>query len=79
MSKSKAQVDPFELRKFYKHLRVVDVVDAMDGIGSFDVGLMRPEVRPLWVRDEVLGGGVYGSLCAGEPADVEAEDHRRDR
>ena len=40
--------DPFELRKLYKHLRVVDVCDAMDGIGYFDVGLMAPEVRPLW-------------------------------
>ncbi|MCZ6676800.1 MAG: RraA family protein [Candidatus Poribacteria bacterium] len=41
-------VDPFELRKLYKYLRVVDVCDAMDGIGYFDTGLMSPEVRPLW-------------------------------
>ncbi len=40
--------DPFELRKLYRYLRVVDVCDAMDGIGYFDVGLMSPEVRPLW-------------------------------
>jgi 4-hydroxy-4-methyl-2-oxoglutarate aldolase len=40
--------DSFELRKLYKYLRVVDVCDAMDGIGYFDVGLMSPEVRPLW-------------------------------
>ena len=38
----------FELRKLYKHLRVVDVCDAMDGIGYFDIGLMSPEIRPLW-------------------------------
>ena len=38
----------FELRKLYKYLRVVDVVDAMDGVGYFDVGLMTPDVRPLW-------------------------------
>lgn len=41
-------IDPFELRKRYKYLRVVDVADAMDGIGYFNIGLMDPEVRPLW-------------------------------
>jgi 4-hydroxy-4-methyl-2-oxoglutarate aldolase len=41
--------DPFELRKLYQPLRVVDVADAMDGIGYFDTGLMSPEVRPLWL------------------------------
>ena len=40
--------DPFELRKLYRYLRVVDVCDALDGIGYFDVGLMSPEVRSLW-------------------------------
>jgi len=40
--------DPFELRRLYQYLRVVDVCDAMDGIGYFDIGLMSPEIRPLW-------------------------------
>jgi len=40
--------DPFELRKLYKYLRVVDVCDALDGIGYFNLGLMSPQVRPLW-------------------------------
>ena len=40
--------DPFELRRLYKYLRVADVVDAMDGIGYFNIGLISPEVRPLW-------------------------------
>ena len=40
--------DPFDLRKQYRYLRVVDVCDAMDGVGYFDVGLMSPDVRPLW-------------------------------
>lgn len=40
--------DPFELRHLYKYLRVVDVCDAMDGIGYFDMGLMSPEIRPIW-------------------------------
>jgi 4-hydroxy-4-methyl-2-oxoglutarate aldolase len=33
----------------YRHLRVVDVCDALDGIGYFDIGLMSPEIRPLWL------------------------------
>jgi len=41
--------DPFEVQKLYQHLRVVDVCDAMDGIGYFDIGLMSPEVRPIWL------------------------------
>lgn len=40
--------DPFELCKLYRYLRVVDVCDALDGIGYFDIGLMSPEIRPLW-------------------------------
>lgn len=40
--------DTFDLLPHYKYLRVVDVCDALDGIGYFDVGLMDPEVRPLW-------------------------------
>jgi regulator of RNase E activity RraA len=40
--------DPFQLVKLFKYLRVVDVSDALDGIGYFDLNLMSPEVRPLW-------------------------------
>jgi len=40
--------DPFELRALYKYLRVVDICDAMDGIGYFNIGLMSPEIRPIW-------------------------------
>ena len=47
--------DPFELRKQYKYLRVVDVVDAMDGLGYFNVGLMWPEIRPLWLGMKFWG------------------------
>ena len=32
-----AEHDPFELRKYYRYLRVVDVVDAMDGVGYFNL------------------------------------------
>ena len=45
---SRSDADPFELCRLYKYLRVVDVCDAMDGIGYFDIGLMWPEIRPLW-------------------------------
>ena len=41
--------DPFELRKHYHYLRVVDVCDALDGIGYFNIGLVSPEIRPLWL------------------------------
>jgi regulator of RNase E activity RraA len=43
------KVDPFELRKHYRYLRVVDVTDALDGMGIFNLTLMDPEVRPLWL------------------------------
>ena len=46
--KSTNHKDAFALRKLYKYLRVVDVCDAMDGVGYFDIGLMSPDVRPLW-------------------------------
>ncbi|MBM3493603.1 MAG: RraA family protein [Armatimonadetes bacterium] len=42
------QPDPFALRALYTPLRVVDVCDAMDGMGYFGTGLMAPKVRPLW-------------------------------
>jgi regulator of RNase E activity RraA len=47
-SASGETTDPFEVRKLYEYLRVVDVCDALDGIGYFDLTLMSPEIRPLW-------------------------------
>ena len=40
--------DTYGLLDRFKYLRVVDVCDAMDGIGYFDIGLMDPDIRPLW-------------------------------
>jgi regulator of RNase E activity RraA len=40
--------DPYELRKRYKYLRVADVVDAMDGMGYFNIGLMDQSIQPIW-------------------------------
>jgi 4-hydroxy-4-methyl-2-oxoglutarate aldolase len=39
----------------YQHLRVCDVADALDGIGYFNLGLMDPEVRPLWLGMKFWG------------------------
>lgn len=41
--------DTYALLPRFEYLRVVDVADAMDGIGYFDIGLMDPQVRPLWL------------------------------
>ncbi|WP_219414657.1 RraA family protein [Pseudonocardia nigra] len=43
-----AKADPDNVHTLYKHLRVADVADALDGIGYFDLTLMSPEIRPLW-------------------------------
>ena len=37
-----------DLLKLYKGLRVADVSDGMDMVGLIDVGLMAPEIAPLW-------------------------------
>ena len=55
--------DPFELRKLYKYLRVVDVCDAMDGLGYFNIGLMWPEIRPL-----SEGAAAFADIKAGRAA-----------
>jgi 4-hydroxy-4-methyl-2-oxoglutarate aldolase len=44
-----------ELARLYHPLRVVDVCDALDGIGYFDIGLMSPEIRPLWAGMKFWG------------------------
>jgi 4-hydroxy-4-methyl-2-oxoglutarate aldolase len=52
------KADPENLASLYQHLRVVDVVDALDGIGYFNIGLMDPEVRPLWSGMKFWGEAV---------------------
>ena len=37
-----------EILDLYKNLRVTDVLDGMDLIGLQDIGLMDPDIRPLW-------------------------------
>jgi len=50
-----AEMDGFELGKWYRYLRVVDVVDAMDGVGYFNIGLMDTGVRSLWAGMKFWG------------------------
>jgi 4-hydroxy-4-methyl-2-oxoglutarate aldolase len=50
--------DPYEVRKLYQYLRVADVVDAMDGIGYFNVGLMDLDIQPLWRPMKFWGAAV---------------------
>lgn len=40
--------DDARILKLYQGLRVADVSDGMDMAGLQDVGLMSPEIRPLW-------------------------------
>ena len=37
-----------EILDLYKNLRLTDVLDGMDLIGSQDIGLMDNDIRPLW-------------------------------
>jgi regulator of RNase E activity RraA len=41
-----------KLLRLFEGLRVADVSDGMDAVGLQNVGLMNPEIRPLW-RDTV--------------------------
>ncbi len=50
--------DSYALLPHFQYLRVVDVVDAMDGLGYFDIGLMDPAVRPLWLGMKFWGVAV---------------------
>lgn len=43
-----------------KGIRVADWHDAMDTLGLFDRGLMRPEIRPLWRDIEEFGHCIVG-------------------
>ena len=47
--------DPGDLRSLYRHLRVCDVADALDGIGYFNLTLMAREIRPLWAGMKFWG------------------------
>lgn len=48
-------VDPFQIRKLFEPTRVVDVCDALDGIGYFSIGKVSPDIRPLWLGMKFWG------------------------
>ena|SRR2546422_1633559 len=49
-----------KILKLYDGLRVADVSDAMDIVGLQDVGLMDPEIKPLWRDLENFGHRICG-------------------
>ena len=51
-------LDPYYIRKYFEPLRVVDVADALDGIGYFNIGLVSPDIRPLWLGMKFWGPAV---------------------
>ena len=51
-------IDPYKIREYFKPLRVVDVADAMDGLGYFNIGLVSQEIRPLWLGMKFWGPAV---------------------
>jgi len=51
-------IDPYHIRKYFEPLRVVDVADAMDGMGFFNIGLVSQEIRPLWLGMKFWGPAV---------------------
>ena len=47
-----SEKDDQQLLALFQGLRVADVTDGMDAVGLQNIGLMNPEIRPLW-RDTV--------------------------
>jgi regulator of RNase E activity RraA len=48
------------LLDLYRGLRLTDVSDGMDGVGLQDIGLMDPEIRPLWRDGETFAHRIVG-------------------
>ncbi len=48
-------IDSFKIAELFRYLRVVDVSDALDGIGYFDLCLMSAEIRPVWAGIKFWG------------------------
>lgn len=46
--------------KLYEGLRLADVTDGLDIVGLQDVGLMNPEIRPLWRDTETFEHRIVG-------------------
>ena len=52
--------EDLELLELYKLLRVTDVCDGMDKVGLPNVGLMDPEIMPLWKDPETYAHRIIG-------------------
>lgn len=71
--------------ELYEGLRVADISDGMDMAGLADVGLMKPDIRPLWqdldsFQHQFRGIAVtvrYVPTNLGRPAFQDAEDFQR--
>ena len=46
------------IASLFRFLRLVDVCDAMDGIGYFNIGLVAAEIRPIWLGMKFWGEAV---------------------
>jgi 4-hydroxy-4-methyl-2-oxoglutarate aldolase len=78
-----------EILKLYQGLRVSDVTDGMDKVGLKNIGLMSPEIKPLWRDPEhythrIIGIAVtarYVPTNKAQAAEMEAKpyDEWRDR
>jgi regulator of RNase E activity RraA len=44
----RGEAEDLKVLELFKGLRVADVVDGMDAVGLQDIGLMDPDIRPLW-------------------------------
>jgi 4-hydroxy-4-methyl-2-oxoglutarate aldolase len=49
-----------ELLELFKDLRVADVTDGMDAVGLQNVGLMNPEIHPLWKDTDTYSHRIVG-------------------
>jgi len=44
----RGEAEDLKVLELFKGLRTADVVDGMDAVGLQDIGLMDPDIRPLW-------------------------------
>ena len=44
----RGEAEDLKVLELFKGLRVADVVDGMDAVGLQDIGLMDPDIHPLW-------------------------------
>jgi len=65
-----SQEDNERILQLFRHFRVSDVSDGMDVIGLADVGIVAPDIKPLWcdsgeVINPAAGGRVLDAPVSG--------------